>query len=147
MGVSRTGGADLVVGEHSGWLRIRNVERLTGPEVSQAVSSAPLVTSPTGVRRSRPLRDGLVSAGLRVMAPRLGSTLLVSHLGRVEATGVEDLAFFPVTGGGSGLALGAVSLSGRTLLTLRARGAQQSNEGLQTMLETLVEELGSSRGD
>ena len=147
VGVSRTGGADLVVGENSGWLRIRNVERLTRPEVSQAVSSAPLVTTPTGVRRSRPVRDRLVSAGLRVMAPRLGSTLLVSHLGRVEATGVEDVAFFPVTGGGSGLALGAVSLSGRTLLTLRARGAQHSNEGLQTMLETLVEELGSSRGD
>ena len=146
VGVSRTGGADLSIGENSGWLRIRNVERLTPDEVARAVSTAPLVATPTGVLRSRPVRDRLVSTGLKVLAPRLGSTLLVSHLGRVDAPDVEDLAFFPVTGGGSGMSLGAVTLRDRTVLTLRARGRQHSDEGLQEILETLGALVESARG-
>ena len=55
VGVSRTGGADLTIGENSGWLRIRNVERLSPDEVARAVASAPLVATPTGVLRSRPV--------------------------------------------------------------------------------------------
>jgi hypothetical protein len=146
VGVSRTGGANLSIGENSGWLRIRNVEQMSPDQVARAVASAPLVSTPTGVLRSRPTRDRLVSTGLRLMAPRLGSTLLVSHLGRVQAPGVEDLAFFPITGGGSGMSLGAVTLENRTTLTLRARGRQHSDEGLQEILEALAEHVESTRG-
>lgn len=145
VGVSRTGGADLSIGENSGWLRIRNVEQMSADDVARAVSSAPLVTTPTGVRRSRPTRDRMVSTGLRVLAPRLGSTLLVSHLGRVAVPGVEDLAFFPVTGGGSGMSLGAVAHGDRTVLTLRARGRQHDTAGLETILTALVENVEAAR--
>ncbi len=81
---------------------------------------------------------GLVGVGLRLLAPRLGSTLLVSHLGEVTAPGVADLAFHPVTAGGTGLALGAVGLGGRTVLTLRGRARDWDQNGLERLLEAVL---------
>ena len=77
---------------------------------------------------------------LRVLSPRLGSTLLVSHLGQVVADGVEELWFAPVTGSG-GLALGAVGLAGRTHLVLRAEGGGWTPAALGDLLHAIVELL------
>ena len=74
---------------------------------------------------------------MRVLARRLGSTLLVSHLGEVTAPHVERLAFHPVTAGGTGISLGAVGHRGRTVLTLRARAADWDADGLERVLEAV----------
>ena len=82
-----------------------------------------------------------LSGGIRLLSRRLGSTLLVSHLGEVTAEGVTGLAFHPVTAGGSGVSLGAVTLHGSTTVTLRARAAQWDRAGLERLLAEIVAEL------
>ena len=72
--------------------------------------------------------------------PRLGSTFLVSHLGRVTAPAVADLRFSPVTGSG-GLALGALTLDGATRLTLRASGHGWDAARLDGVLAAIVAEI------
>jgi hypothetical protein len=67
--------------------------------------------------------------------------VLVSHLGRVTAPDVRELAFHPVTAGGSGLSLGAVTLGDRTTLTLRARASAWDADGLEQLLEAIATHL------
>ena len=57
-------------------------------------------------------------------------------------------AFYPVAGGGSGMSLGAVTISGQTTVTLRARGRQHDPVGLEQLLSTIVARLaaGTSAG-
>ena len=87
----------------------------------------------------RPVVAAAGKVAQRLVAPRLGSTLLVSHLGTIDAPEeVSELAFYPVTGGGSGLALGAATTRERTTLTLRARASQHDDEGLQRLLALVV---------
>ena len=96
---------------------------------------------PSLVGRGRPRGRG----AMRLLARRLGSTLLVSHLGEVTAPHVDRLAFHPVTAGGTGLSLGAVGHRGRTVLTLRARAADWDADGLEQLLEAVGGRLGSAR--
>jgi hypothetical protein len=115
-------------------LRLRDVDLLSGAEVAEALRTAPLsAAGGSGVGGGR-----LSALALRALAPRLGSTLLVSHLGDVTASAVSELAFHPVTAGGSGLSLGAVGLGGRTVLTLRARAAAWDEPGLSGLLARIV---------
>jgi hypothetical protein len=144
VGVSTVGGRDAGLADHSAFLRLRAVERMSLGGVREQLVHAPLQLG--GFVPAPP--RGLAAATrmlFRAAAPRLGSTLLVSHLGTVLAPDeVEALEFFPVTGGGSGLSLGAATVRGRTTLTLRARGTQHDDEGLQGLLALVVEELGRS---
>ena len=142
VGVSTVPGTDVGLGDHSAFLRLREVETLTLEEVRHQLGRAPLQlggfhhTPPRGL-------GGMTRTLLRAAAPRLGSTLLVSHLGAVSGPEELDrLAFFPVTGGRSGLSLGAVTMPGRTTLTLRARATRFDDEGLQALLALVVDELG-----
>jgi hypothetical protein len=57
----------------------------------------------------------------RRLASRLGSTLLVSNLGRITQPGLERLEFWPVPAGPAGVSLGLASTTGRTTLTVRMR--------------------------
>lgn len=136
------------IGDHSVLLRLRDVELLDAAGVTRALAQAPIQTPPTPHRRRpwTPVATRAATTGLRVLAPRLGSTLLVSHLGEVTAPGVDGLAFHPVTAGGSGIALGAVGLRGRTVLTLRARAASWNDVGLEQLLEAVVSLLGEESG-
>ncbi|GAA1542998.1 hypothetical protein [Nocardioides humi] len=140
VGAVRTQGAARGLGDHSVLLRLRDVERLDLAGVAEALGSAPVVTPPApGADRPwTPLLGRATATGLRVLAPRLGSTLLVSHLGEVDAPAVERLAFHPVTAGGTGISLGAVGHRGRTVLTLRARAAEWNDNGLEQLLEAVV---------
>lgn len=116
------------VTDRSGLVRLRDVERLGPDAIRAAVRGAPLEATPT---------RGM-SIGLRLLANRLGSSLLVSHLGVVDAPAVDRLAFHPVTAGGSGISLGAVTHRDRTTLTLRARGETWDDDGLERLLEAVV---------
>src|SRR5690606_22715834 len=124
----------------SALLRLRDVERLDLPAIEDALRNAPPQTPPVIAepRRWTPLVDRATRAGMRLLGPRLGSTMLVSHLGQVTAPGVERLAFHPVTAGGTGLSLGAVGHDGRTVLTLRGRATQWEDNGLEQVLEAVV---------
>jgi hypothetical protein len=118
-------------------LRLRDVELLSRSAVAEALRTAPLSSAGgNGTGGGR-----LSALALRVLAPRLGSTLLVSHLGDVTTTAASDLAFYPVTAGGSGISLGAVGHDGRTVLTLRARAAAWDAAGLTALLARVEEAL------
>jgi hypothetical protein len=133
VGASQRGGDDLVVADRSALIRLRDLEGASRDEISERLRHAPLVPgTAAGAQAGR-----AIGLALRLLAPRLGSTLLVSHLGEVTATGVEGLAFAPVTGGGSGMSLGAVGHAGRTTLTLRARGRTHDADGLGELLEAI----------
>lgn len=149
VGAGRTGHAGAI-GDHSALIRLRDVERLDRSAVAALLATAPLQTPPgaAAVRPWTPVIECALGVGLRVLAPRLGSTLLVSHLGEVTAPAVRHLAFHPVTAGGTGVSLGAVSLAGRdtTVLTLRARAASWTDNGLEQLLEAVVSLLGEESG-
>jgi hypothetical protein len=141
VGVSTVGGGSGDLSDRSAFIRIRGVERLNLEEVRARLASAPLELGGFDNDRPRPLA-AVAGLAFRVAAPRLGSTLLVSHLGVVDTPdGIDELAFYPVTGGGSGVSLGAATVRGRTTLTLRGRAAQHDDEGLQGLLALVVERL------
>lgn len=141
VGVSTVGGYADELADRSGYLRLRDAGTMSRSQIKDLLARAPL--QPGGGGTPRP--PGIAAAielALRMAAPRLGSTLLVSHLGVLEApASVRDAAFYPVTGGGSGLSLGAATLRDHTTLTLRARASQHDDEGLQALLALVVEEL------
>lgn len=128
---------DRVIRDDSALLRLTGVERLDRDAVAAALRTAPL---------QPPASDGTggtrlaATAALRLLGPRLGSTFLVSHLGRVTAPAVADLRFAPVTGSG-GLALGALTLDDVTRLTLRAAGNGWDAARLDGVLAEIVVEL------
>lgn len=137
VGAARREPAEGVIADRSELLRLRDVERLSREQVAHAVRAAPrqppLQVAGTSAR--------LAGAALRLLAPRLGSTCLVSHLGEVSAPGVRELAFHPVSVGGTGLSLGALGLHGATVLTLRARGHQWDVPTLTRLLDLVVASL------
>ena len=67
--------------------------------------------------------------------------MLVSHLGRVEATGLTALAFYPLAGNGSGLSVGAATVRDTTTITLRARGARHGATELEHLLDAVATRL------
>lgn len=136
IGAVREPAGDGPVADRSVLLRLTDVERLDAAGIRQALDRTPVQTPPAAGGSS--LVAGATGAALRVLAPRLGSTLLVSHLGEVTAPGVQSLSFHPVTAGGTGLSLGAVGHDGRTVLTLRGRAAQWNDNGLEQLLEAVV---------
>jgi hypothetical protein len=122
------------IADRSALIRLRDLEGLDRDEVRDLLRAAPLVPKdgqgPGGGRA--------VLAVMRLLSRRLGSTLLVSHLGEVRGEGLTDLAFYPVTAGGTGLSLGAVGSPGATSLTLRGRAADWSAESLTALLYSIA---------
>ncbi len=134
VGATRDPDPGGAIDDRSALLRLRDVERLDLAGVERALRKAPVERPP--VTRSGAV-DRAASVAMRLLARRLGSTLLVSHLGEVTAPRVDRLVFHPVTAGGTGLALGAVGLRGRTVLTLRARASAWDADGLERLLEAV----------
>jgi len=134
VGATRDPDPDGAIEDRSALLRLRDVERLDLPGIERALREAPVERPP--VTRSGAV-DRAAAAAMRLLARRLGSTLLVSHLGEVDAPHVERLVFHPVTAGGTGISLGAVGHRGRTVLTLRARAADWNADGLERVLEAV----------
>jgi hypothetical protein len=134
VGVTRDPDADGAVADRSALLRLRDVEGLDLPAIERALRESPVERPP--VSRSGGV-DRVAAVAMRLLARRLGSTLLVSHLGEVSAPHVARLSFHPVTAGGTGLSLGAVGHGGRTVLTLRARATAWNADGLEPLLEAV----------
>lgn len=134
VGVTRDPAASGPIADRSALLRLRDVERLDLSGIDRALREAPVERPPVA---GSGFVDRAAAVAMRVLARRLGSTLLVSHLGEVGAPAVERLAFFPVTAGGTGISLGAVGHGGRTVLTLRARAAAWDADGLERVLEAV----------
>ena len=132
-------GDDDRIANRSALIRLTDLEDASPEEVEDRLRNAPLEAAPTG---GRPATARLMAGGMRLLSRRLGSTLLVSHLGEVTAEGATGLAFHPVTAGGTGLSLGAVGLRGSTTLTLRARAGQWDRPGLDGLLSEIATELG-----
>jgi hypothetical protein len=126
------------IGNRSELIRLRDLEGLDAAQVAERVRAAPVdMAGGSGV-----IRGGRLSrTALRVLAPRLGSTLLVSHLGDVTTDQADALAFYPVTAGGSGISLGAVGHDGHTTLTLRARGSIWDGDSLAGLLDRVSSAL------
>ena len=139
VGAGRPGSEDERIADRSALLRLTDLEDRSLQEIEELLRAAPLEPPPTANGRTgaRALRGGM-----KLLSRRLGSTLLVSHLGEVRAEGVTGLAFHPVTAGGSGVSLGAVTLRDSTTLTLRARAARWDTAGLHRLLSAIAEELG-----
>lgn len=144
VGLSRTGGAAPVLADDSAFVRLRGLRGRSADEVRALLRQTP-AEGAAGGGKAAGVAAGVVAGamrvGMRMLSSRLGSTVLVSHLGGVTAP-VDRLAFYPVTGGGSGLSLGVAGHGTGTTLTLRARGHQHDAEGLQAILEPLCARLG-----
>ncbi len=138
VGVARTAAEGEPIRDRSALLRLRDVEALSRDDVAAALRTVAVQPAAgSGVAGGAAIR-----AGLRLLAPRLGSTLLVSHLGDVSAPGLAGLAFYPVTAGGSGLSLGGLTHRNRTVLTLRGRARDGQHDGLEHLLEAVAAQLG-----
>jgi hypothetical protein len=138
VGAGLPAAGDPLLANRSALLRLVDVERLSAAQVSEQLRARGLDhaggTGAPGGALSR--------VAMRVLAPRLGSTLLVSHLGEVTAPQAGTLAFYPVTAGGSGVSAGLVTHGGRTTLTLRARARQWDEAALGGLLEEALAALG-----
>jgi hypothetical protein len=145
VGLSTARGDTQRLADHSAFLRLRHVEHMTRDEVRECLRTAPLELG--GFHPSLPPAiSAVTNAALRVAAPRLGSTLLVSHVGVLHGPArMTAPAFYPVTGG-FGLAIGAATLRGRTVLTLRGRETRHDDEGLGELLALVVEQLERAGG-
>ena len=141
VGVGVPAAGDPLLANRSALLRLVDVERMSVEQVAEQLRGRGLDhaggTGAPGGALSR--------AAVRVLAPRLGSTLLVSHLGAVTAPAADSLAFYPVTAGGTGVSAGLVTHDGATTLTLRARARQWDEAALGGLLDESLAALG--RGD
>ncbi|GAA4114879.1 hypothetical protein GCM10022215_13320 [Nocardioides fonticola] len=132
--------SDGPIHDDSALLRLTGVEGLDAEAVAAALRTAPIQPPPAA--GAGVAAEALTRVALRVLGPRLGSTFLVSHLGRVGAPAASDLRFSPATGSG-GLALGALTLDDVTRLTLRASGPRHGWDAarLDGVLAAIVAEL------
>jgi hypothetical protein len=147
VGASEVPGAAPVVADNSALLRLRSAERATKEEIRHFLHTAPTVPSPgRSLEGSRPVVARAAALAVRVLGRRLGSTLTLSHLGDVDAP-VADLAFYPVSGGASGVSLGAVTHRGRTRITARGRSDRHSQEDLDALLDAVADALAGAAPD
>ena len=91
VGVSTVGATSPALADRSAFLRLRGVEELELDDIRDLLARAPVQPGGSGGAMS-PVVAAVANIAVRLVAPRLGSTLLVSHLGAVEAPPeVEDL--------------------------------------------------------
>lgn len=137
VGATRASRAIPTPDDDSSYLRIRNVEALSEADIARALrTAAPEPRTAEGVRVS-----GALANVVAWLSRRLGSTVLVSHLGQVEGDAVRSLEFYPVTGGRSGVSVGAASVGDQTTITMRARGGEHTPADLGDLLGQVVDEL------
>jgi hypothetical protein len=135
VGASRRSGEEPQPVDASAYLRLTCAERLRPEQAEALLREHPV--EPTGSGAA----GEMAAAVARALSRRLGSTVLVSHLGRVTAAGIDAVEFYPVTGGRSGVSLGAATVAGETILTLRARGGEHTAPELDELLHLVRRRL------
>ena len=136
VGAGRPAAAGEPLANRSELIRLRDLEVLPPSAIEDALRSAPLNLAGGSGAPGR-----LAGVAVRALGSRLGSTLLVSHLGDVTTDAASVLAFYPVTAGGTGLSLGAVGHDHTTVLTLRGRASQWDARSLRALLGSVVDFL------
>jgi hypothetical protein len=96
--------------------------RLPAGQVASTDDARALIAT-TPPEPAFPVTDGrgLGPRDTRLLSHRLGATVLVSNLGRIDSDGVTGIRFWPVPTGPAGVAVGLASTPVSTTLTLRAR--------------------------
>jgi hypothetical protein len=136
VGAGRPAAPGELLANRSELIRLRDLEVLAPSGIEDALRTAPLSAAGGSGAGGR-----LTGLAVRALAPRLGATLLVSHLGDVTTSAASVLTFYAVTAGGTGLSLGAVGHDDTTALTLRGRAAQWDTASLRALLGSVVELL------
>ncbi len=77
----------------------------------------------------------------RLLRQRLGTTAQLSNLGVVEGPTLEYAAMFPALSGPRGLAVGLVSTTGSTTLSLRTRATEFSAADTDALLALIADQL------
>jgi hypothetical protein len=98
--------------------------RLAVDAVTTAADAAEVLAT-TVPEPAFPATDGggIAPKVTRLLSARLGSTVLVSNLGKVAPDAVTAVRFWPVPSGPAGAAIGLASAGGRTTITVRLRRA------------------------
>jgi hypothetical protein len=123
--------------DQSTWLR---VEPGCGNDRRVAVALA--AARPQRPRSGFAPQSPIATKLLLFASRRLGSTLLVSSFGTVEApANVAALDFFPVSHAGSRVAIGAASVAGRATVTLRSPAGALGARGAQRLLGLVAAQL------
>lgn len=73
----------------------------------------------------------------RLLRDRLGATAQLSNLGIVEGPGLEYAAMFPALSGPRGLAVGLVTTTATTTLSLRTRAAEFSAQDTDRLIDLI----------
>ena len=81
----------------------------------------------------------------RLLRNRLGATAQLSNLGVVEGAGLLHAAMFPALSGPRGVAVGLVSTTSTTTLSLRTRGSEFAAADTAELLDRIVTALPRSR--
>jgi hypothetical protein len=129
-------GSAPVIGRQSTWLRLELPDGDIQDVRELLRVAAPEPPPPTAMLRAARL-TGLAGA----LDGRTGSTLLVSHLGRLTSGPVRSAAFYPSAHGRSGVSIGGIGVGAGTTLTLRARRADYSWTAAEELLARVVAEL------
>jgi hypothetical protein len=137
VGLSRRPGSAPTLADQSAYARVSLAGRDLAATRLALASARPEPAPPAG---SRALA---VAARLaRPLAGRMGSTLLVSNLGRIEAPDdVRSISFWPVAHARSGVAMGVATVGDATVLGLRARRTSFDEAGATSLLEAIRRDL------
>ncbi len=141
VGASRRAGRSASLDDaprRSAWFRIR-ITDLDPNAIRDQLRRQP--PEPTPVLPALAPAAGWLGRGL---ASRLGSTLLVSNLGRLEPHGpVTAAAFYPSAHGRSGLSVGCVTVDETTTVTVRARRRDYTEQAAADLLADITGSLAS----
>jgi hypothetical protein len=90
---------------------------------------------------------GLGPRVTRLLRNRLGATAQLSNLGVLEGAGLEYAAMFPALSGPRGVAVGLVSTTGSTTVSLRTRGSEFGTEDSEELVDRIAAALFAAAPD
>jgi hypothetical protein len=116
--------------------------RLLADHITSAEEAAAVITA-TAPEPAFPVTDGggLAPRVARLLAGRLGSTVLVSNLGLVRGEGLVGVRFWPVPAGPAGTAIGLATAGGTTTVTVRQRRNAFASEDAERFVDLVASEL------
>lgn len=114
-----------------------------------SVADARVLMAATAPEPAFPVSDGggLAPRIARLLSHRLGATVLVSNLGRVDHPAIEAVSFWPVPTGPAGVCLGLASTRSSTMLTLRVRRGWFSAAVAERLADVAAAALARAAGE